>query len=211
MAVRKKDGGPNYIQAEPPTNKSLSSLVVQLLQFQEEVFGRHVSNPPLTKLPMKCFLDFKSGGALCHILAAAYKFKSDQGWRRFDFQNPSRMDRNVEMFMTIEKSLVQNNCLSRPVIYLSSDIDPKLLGKLKDIIKRHQGSVTEDKSSSSHVVVPIPASLEEEEWVRPVMKRDKQVLLHWGYFPDSYDTWIPASEVEAAVEDPPSPEKPRKE
>ncbi|XP_053723606.1 SWI/SNF complex subunit SMARCC2 isoform X3 [Synchiropus splendidus] len=234
MAVRKKDGGPNvkyfeasdtvsqfdnvrvwlgknykkYIQAEPPTNKSLSSLVVQLLQFQEEVFGRHVSNPPLTKLPMKCFLDFKAGGALCHILAAAYKFKSDQGW--FDFQNPSRMDRNVEMFMTIEKSLVQNNCLTRPVIYLSSEIEPKLLGKLKDIIKRHQGSVTEDKTSSSHVVVPIPSSLEEEEWVRPVMKRDKQVLLHWGYFPDSYDTWIPASEVEAAVEDPPSPEKPRK-
>ncbi|XP_035799310.2 SWI/SNF complex subunit SMARCC2 isoform X2 [Amphiprion ocellaris] len=234
MAVRKKDGGPNvkyfeasdtvsqfdnvrvwlgknykkYIQAEPPTNKSLSSLVVQLLQFQEEVFGRHVSNPPLTKLPMKCFLDFKSGGALCHILAAAYKFKSDQGW--FDFQNPSRMDRNVEMFMTIEKSLVQNNCLTRPVIYLSPDIEPKLLGKLKDIIKRHQGSVTEDKASSSHVVVPIPTSLEEEEWVRPVMKRDKQVLLHWGYFPDSYDTWIPASEIEAAVEDPPSPEKPRK-
>ncbi|XP_034022588.1 SWI/SNF complex subunit SMARCC2 isoform X3 [Thalassophryne amazonica] len=234
MAVRKKDGGPNvkyfeasdtvsqfdnvrvwlgknykkYIQAEPPTNKSLSSLVVQLLQFQEEVFGRHVSNPPLTKLPMKCFLDFKAGGALCHILAAAYKFKSDQGW--FDFQNPSRMDRNVEMFMTIEKSLVQNNCLSRPVIYLSSDIEPKLLGKLKDIIKRHQGSVTEDKTSSSHVVVPIPNSLEEEEWVRPVMKRDKQVLLHWGYFPDSYDTWIAASEIEAGVEDPPSSEKPRK-
>uniref|UniRef100_A0AAQ4Q829 SWI/SNF related BAF chromatin remodeling complex subunit C2 n=1 Tax=Gasterosteus aculeatus aculeatus TaxID=481459 RepID=A0AAQ4Q829_GASAC len=235
MAVRKKDGGPNvkyfeasdtvsqfdnvrvwlgknykkYIQAEPPTNKSLSSLVVQLLQFQEEVFGRHVSNPPLTKLPMKCFLDFKSGGALCHILAAAYKFKSDQGWRRFDFQNPSRMDRNVEMFMTIEKSLVQNNCLSRPVIYLSSDIEPKLLGKLKDIIKRHQGSVTEEKASGSHVVVSIPTSL-EEEWVRPVMKRDKQVLLHWGYFPDSYDTWIQASEIEASVEDPPSPEKPRK-
>uniref|UniRef100_A0A8C5AUX0 SWI/SNF related BAF chromatin remodeling complex subunit C2 n=1 Tax=Gadus morhua TaxID=8049 RepID=A0A8C5AUX0_GADMO len=236
MAVRKKDGGPNvkyfeasdtvsqfdnvrvwlgknykkYIQAEPPTNKSLSSLVVQLLQFQEEVFGKHVSNPPLTKLPMKCFVDFKSGGSLCHILAAAYKFKSDQGWRRFDFQNPSRMDRNVEMFMTIEKSLVQNNCLSRPVIYMSSDIEPKLLGKLKDIIKRHQGSVTEDKSACSHLVVPIPTSLEEEEWVRPVMKRDKQVLLHWGYFPDSYDTWISASEVEAAVEDPPTPEKPKK-
>ncbi|KAG5274414.1 hypothetical protein AALO_G00135880 [Alosa alosa] len=236
MAVRKKDGGPNvkyfeasdtvsqfdnvrvwlgknykkYIQAEPPTNKSLSSLVVQLLQFQEEVFGRHVSNPPLTKLPIKTFLDFKPGGALCHILAAAYKFKSDQGWRRFDFQNPSRMDRNVEMFMTIEKSLVQNNCLSRPVIYLSSEIEPKLLVKLKDIIKRHQGSLTEDKTSSSHVVVPIPPSLEEEEWVRPVMKRDKQVLLHWGYWPDSYDTWIPANEIEAAVEDAPTPEKPRK-
>lgn len=32
----------------------------------------------------------------------------------------------------------QNNCLTRPVIYLSPDIEPKLLGKLKDIIKRHQ-------------------------------------------------------------------------
>ncbi|CAM9947536.1 unnamed protein product [Bubo scandiacus] len=236
MAVRKKDGGPNvkyyeasdtvsqfdnvrlwlsknykkYIQAEPPTNKSLSSLVVQLLQFQEEVFGKHVSNAPLTKLPIKCFLDFKAGGALCHILAAAYKFKSDQGWRRFDFQNPSRMDRNVEMFMTIEKSLVQNNCLARPNIFLHQEIEPKLLSKLKDIVKRHQGTVTEDKSNASHVVCPVPGNLEEEEWVRPVMKRDKQVLLHWGYYPDSYDTWIPASEIEASVEDAPTPEKPRK-
>ncbi|XP_069735717.1 SWI/SNF complex subunit SMARCC2-like isoform X2 [Phaenicophaeus curvirostris] len=236
MAVRKKDGGPNvkyyeasdtvsqfdnvrlwlgknykkYIQAEPPTNKSLSSLVVQLLQFQEEVFGKHVSNAPLTKLPIKCFLDFKAGGALCHILAAAYKFKSDQGWRRFDFQNPSRMDRNVEMFMTIEKSLVQNNCLARPNIFLHPEIEPKLLSKLKDIVKRHQGTVTEDKSNASHIVCPVPGNLEEEEWVRPVMKRDKQVLLHWGYYPDSYDTWIPASEIEASVEDAPTPEKPRK-
>ncbi|NXK43526.1 SMRC2 protein, partial [Piprites chloris] len=155
-------------------------------------------------------LDFKAGGALCHILAAAYKFKSDQGWRRFDFQNPSRMDRNVEMFMTIEKSLVQNNCLARPNIFLQQEIEPKLLGKLKDIVKRHQGTVTEDKSNASHIVCPIPGNLEEEEWVRPVMKRDKQVLLHWGYYPDSYDTWIPASEIEASVEDAPTPEKPRK-
>ncbi|XP_014817582.1 PREDICTED: SWI/SNF complex subunit SMARCC2-like, partial [Calidris pugnax] len=73
-----------------------------------------------------------------------------------------------------------------------------------------QGTVTEDKSNASHIVCPVPGNLEEEEWVRPVMKRDKQVLLHWGYYPDSYDTWIPASEIEASVEDAPTPEKPRK-
>jgi hypothetical protein len=28
--------------------------------------------------------------------------------------------------------------------------------------------------------------------------------------PGSYDTWIPASEIEASVEDAPTPEKPRK-
>lgn len=31
-------------------------------------------------------MDFKPGGALCHMLTAAYKFKSEQGWRRFDMQ-----------------------------------------------------------------------------------------------------------------------------
>lgn len=31
-------------------------------------------------------MDFKPGGALCHMLATAYKFKSEQGWRRFDMQ-----------------------------------------------------------------------------------------------------------------------------
>uniref|UniRef100_A0A8C4NHU1 SWI/SNF related BAF chromatin remodeling complex subunit C2 n=1 Tax=Eptatretus burgeri TaxID=7764 RepID=A0A8C4NHU1_EPTBU len=230
MAARKKDGGPNvkffeapdtvaqfdgvrgwlgknykkYIQADPPTNKSLASLVIQLLQFQDDVLGKQVSNAPLTRVPMKCFMDFKPGGSLCHVLAAVYKFKIDQGWRRFDFQNPSRMDRNVEMFMTIEKLLVQNNCLSRPIIYLHTDIEHKLASKLKDIVKRHQGSITEDKAAASHVVFPIPAVIDEEEWVRPVMRKDRQLLLHWGFYPDSYDTWVPSSEVEADVEELPS-------
>ena len=42
-----------YTQADPPTNKGLSSLVLQLLQFQEDAFGKSVSNPPLTKLPVR--------------------------------------------------------------------------------------------------------------------------------------------------------------
>jgi len=44
-----------YIQAEPPTNKSLAALVVQLLQFQEEAFGKLVSKAALTKLPVMPF------------------------------------------------------------------------------------------------------------------------------------------------------------
>uniref|UniRef100_A0A8D2L249 SWI/SNF related, matrix associated, actin dependent regulator of chromatin subfamily c member 1 n=1 Tax=Varanus komodoensis TaxID=61221 RepID=A0A8D2L249_VARKO len=187
-----------YVQADAPTNKTLAGLVVQLLQFQEDAFGKHVANPAFTKFPAKCFMDFKAGGTLCHILGAAYKYKSDQGWRRFDLQNPSRMDRNVEMFMNIEKALVQNNCLSRPTIYLIPDIELKLANKLKDIVKRHQ--VT---AKMVHVGL-------KQEWLRPVMKKDKQVLVHWGYFPDSYDTWIHATDIEAEIEEPPIPEKPWK-
>ncbi|KAF4799199.1 hypothetical protein TURU_057198 [Turdus rufiventris] len=227
-----------YVQADAPTNKTLAGLVVQLLQFQEDAFGKHVTNPAFTKLPAKCFMDFKAGGTLCHILGAAYKYKNEQGWRRFDLQNPSRMDRNVEMFMTIEKTLVQartnpgqgrdpllatqgckdfiltfcgnNNCLSRPTIYLIPDMELKLANKLKDIVKRHQGTVTEEKSKATHHVYPSPTSVDDDEWLRPVMKKDKQVLVHWGFFPDSYDTWVHANEIDAEIEDPPIPEKPWK-
>uniref|UniRef100_A0A6Q2YNW2 SWI/SNF related, matrix associated, actin dependent regulator of chromatin, subfamily c, member 1a n=1 Tax=Esox lucius TaxID=8010 RepID=A0A6Q2YNW2_ESOLU len=238
MAVpgRKKDGGPSskywesaetvsqldtvrqwigkhykkYVQADSPSNKSLAGLVVQLLQFQEDSFGRRVNNPALTKLPTKSFLDFKAGGALCHILGSSYKFKSEQGWRRFDLQNPSRMDRNVEMFLNVEKTLVQNNCLTRPTVFLVPDMDQKQANKLKDIIKRHQGSITEDKSKATHHIYPSPSQQEDEEWLRPVMRKDKQVLVHWGMYPDSYDTWVSTSDVDGEVEDPPTSEKPWK-
>ncbi|XP_063308936.1 SWI/SNF complex subunit SMARCC1 isoform X2 [Pelobates fuscus] len=236
LSARRKDGGPSakywdspdtvsqldcvrvwlgknykkYVQADSPTNKALAVLISQLLQFQEEAFGRQVTNPAFTKLPVKCFMDFKAGGALCHILGAAYKHRSDQGWRRFDLLNPSRMDRNVEMFMSIEKTLMQNNCLSRPTVYLTPEIDLKLANKLKDIVKRHQGAVTEEKQKASHHVYPVPTPLDEDEWLRPVMKKDKQVLVHWGYYPDSYDTWIPSTDLDVEIEDPPIPEKPWK-
>ncbi|XP_071751630.2 SWI/SNF complex subunit SMARCC1 [Centroberyx gerrardi] len=233
---RKKDGGPSskfwessetvsqletvrlwigkhykkYVQNDSPSSKSLGGLVVQLLQFQEDAFGRRVNNPALTKLPAKSFLDFKAGGALCHILGSVYKFKSEQGWRRFDLQNPSRMDRNVEMFLNVEKTLVQNNCLTRPTVFLSADIEQKQANKLKDIIKRHQGSITEDKSKATHHIYPSPSQQDDEEWLRPVMRKDKQVLVHWGLYPDSYDTWVSAGEVDGDVEEPPSAERPWK-
>ncbi|XP_077576237.1 SWI/SNF complex subunit SMARCC1-like isoform X2 [Stigmatopora nigra] len=234
--ARKKDGGPStkfwessetisqletvrlwigkhykkYVQNDSPSSKSLAGLVVQLLQFQEDSFGRKVNNPALTKLPAKCFLDMKAGGALCHILGSVYKFKSEQGWRRFDLQSPSRMDRNVEMFLNVEKNLVQNNCLTRPTVFLSPDLEAKQASKLKDAIKRLQGSITEDKSKATHLIFPSPLQQDEDEWLRPVLRKDKQVLVHWGLYPDSYDTWMPGGEVDADVEEPPSAERPWK-
>uniref|UniRef100_A0A672KP90 SWI/SNF complex subunit SMARCC1-like n=1 Tax=Sinocyclocheilus grahami TaxID=75366 RepID=A0A672KP90_SINGR len=136
-----------YVQTDAPSSKSLSGLVIQLLQFQEDSFGRRANNPSFTKLPAKCFQDLRPGGALCHILGSVYKFKTEQGWRRFDLQNPSRVNRNVEMFISVEKTLIQNNLLSRPVVYLSPDLERKQALKLKDIVVRHQvsGKIKEPK------------------------------------------------------------------
>lgn len=35
---------------------------------------------------MKCFLDFKPGGALCQIFSTMFRYKAEQRWRKFDFQ-----------------------------------------------------------------------------------------------------------------------------
>uniref|UniRef100_A0A8C1BVW3 SWI/SNF related BAF chromatin remodeling complex subunit C1b n=1 Tax=Cyprinus carpio carpio TaxID=630221 RepID=A0A8C1BVW3_CYPCA len=198
-----------YVQTDAPSSKSLSGLVIQLLQFQEDSFGRRANNPSFTKLPAKCFQDLRPGGALCHILGSVYKFKTEQGWRRFDLQNPSRMDRNVEMFLSVEKALTQNNLLSRPVVYLSPDLEQKQALKLKDIVVRHQGTVTEEKSQASHQIYPSPSTA-DEEWLRPVMRLDRQVMVHWGMCPDSYDSLISASDVAGEVEEPPNPDRCRK-
>ncbi|KAL7829885.1 hypothetical protein AOLI_G00307700 [Acnodon oligacanthus] len=233
---RKKDGGPSYkfwesaetvaqleavrswigkhykkyVQTDAPSSKSLSGLIVQLLQFQEDAFGRRASNPGLTKLPAKCFLDMKPSGALCHILGSAYKFKTEQGWRRFDMQNQSRFERNVEMFVSVEKTLLQNNLLSRPVVYLSPELEQKQASKLKDIITRHQGSVTEDKLQATHQIYPSAILTDEEEWLRPIMRLDQDVMVHWGMYPDSYDTLMSVSDIDADVEEPPSLDRPWK-
>ncbi|XP_063042115.1 SWI/SNF complex subunit SMARCC1b isoform X2 [Engraulis encrasicolus] len=193
-----------YVQADAPSGRALGSLVVQLLQFQEEAFGRHATNPSHTKLPTRCFMDMAPGGALCHILGTVYKFKLDQGWRRFDLQNASRMERNVEMFVAVEKALLQNGCLAWPVVYLSATLDQQLASRVSDIITRHQGSVTEDAAQATHHVYPSLNTQEEDEWLRPVLRRDKHVLVHWGAHPDSYDSWLPGSDIEAEVEEAPS-------
>ena len=81
--------------------------------------------------------------------------------RRFDFQSPSRMDRNVEMFMQIQRSLLQNRVIVQPAIYLRPEIDKISTVKLKDIVKRHLGIVVEKPSEATHVVFPQPNSREE--------------------------------------------------
>jgi len=44
----------------------------------------------------------------------------------------------------------------------------------------------------------------DEEFARAAMKRDKSVLIHWYYFPDSHDSWV-QPQVELPVDPPESP------
>ncbi|KAM9838873.1 SWI/SNF complex subunit SMARCC1b [Aulostomus maculatus] len=197
-----------FVLVDAPSCQALAAVTLQLLQFQEDAFGRQVNSPARTKLPAQCFLDLRPGGGLCHILGTAYKFKAEQGWRRFDLQNPSRTERNVEMFGMIEKALMQHNCMSLPMVYLDPTLDQDLAGRISGIIIKHQGALTEDRALASHHIYSSLASPEEDEWMRPVMRKQNHTLVHWGMHPDSYDSWLSSSDVDGEVEEAPHPEKP---
>lgn len=190
-----------YIQTDPPTNKGLSSLLISLIQFQEDNFGKNASKPQHTRFPMRIFLDMKPGGALCHILATMYKFKSEQGWRRFDLQSPSRLERNIEMMGQVEKALIAGKVYTPPNVFVRSDVDKATAQKVKEVVKKHQGNVTENEAEATHIIFP-PCDPLDEEYARPVLRRDRMVMMHWYYFPDSYDSW---NNVELPVDPPDSP------
>ena len=63
-----------YVQTDPPTAKSLSTSITQVIQFQEDTYGKNVAKPPLTRIPTRCFLDFRPNGGICQILATVYKY-----------------------------------------------------------------------------------------------------------------------------------------
>jgi SWI/SNF related-matrix-associated actin-dependent regulator of chromatin subfamily C len=81
------------------------------------------------------------------------------------------MDRNVEMFMQIQRSLVQNRVINQPAIFLRHEIDKINTVKLKDIVKRHLGIVVEKPSEATHIVYPQPNARDEGIYVFYCCKR----------------------------------------
>ncbi|XP_050672537.1 SWI/SNF complex subunit SMARCC2 isoform X2 [Leptidea sinapis] len=210
----KKDGGPNveffqspeslaqfdqirvwlqknckkHVQTDPPTKEGLAQLVIQLIQYQENKLGKNATDPPFLRLPMKVFMDMKAGGSLCTVLATMFRFKSEQRWRKFDFQNPSRKDLNVQMMMEIESALLSAEIIRSPCIYIRPEVDKTTANKVKDIISNHQVEICIDEDDATHIIYPA-VDPSEEEYARPVFRRGNNVLIHWYYFPDSHDTW----------------------
>lgn len=142
---------------------------------------------------MRLFLDFKPGGALCHIFAAMYRYKSEQRWRKFDFtvaKNAVRKDPNTQMLLDIETALIESECLRLPIVYVKPEVDKSTSNRVKEIITNHQGEITEDEEEATHIIYPAADPL-PEEFARPNFKKDKHVMIHWYYFPESYDSWVP--------------------
>uniref|UniRef100_A0A182N6Q0 SWI/SNF complex subunit SMARCC2 n=1 Tax=Anopheles dirus TaxID=7168 RepID=A0A182N6Q0_9DIPT len=198
-----------FLAPDPPTKESLAHLIIQFIQYQEAKLGKNSQDPPTTRLPIRCFMDFKPGGALCHILSTMYRYKAEQRWRKFDFtvnKNPMRKDPIGQMVLDIETALIEAECMRLPIVYIRPEVDRATANKITDIVTNHQGEITVDEEEATHIIYPVIDPL-PEDYARPTFRRDKHVMIHWYYFPESYDTWVPNSFdlPENVPESPPSP------
>lgn len=183
-----------YVQSDPPTKESLAKLLVEFMQYQETRLGKNATDPQSTRLPMRCFLDFKPGGSLCHIFSNMYRYKTDQRWRKFEFnvtkaQARKDKDPNLQLFVEIETALIEAECLRLPVVYIRPEVDEELRDNIIEIITHHQGEITEDEEDATHIIYPKVDPL-PEDYARPTFRRGRHIMMHWYYLPESYDSWI---------------------
>ncbi|XP_033163586.1 SWI/SNF complex subunit SMARCC2 isoform X1 [Drosophila mauritiana] len=178
--------------SEPITKESLAQLLIHFLQYVEAKLGKNSADPPATRIPMRCFLDFKSGGGLCIIFSTMFRFRAEQRGKKFDFsigKNPTRKDPNIQLLIEIEQALVEADLYRIPYIYIRPEIEKGFEGKLREILDNRRVEIVSDEEDATHIVYPV-VDPHPDEYARPIFKRGGHVMLHWYYFPESYDSWV---------------------
>lgn len=139
-------------------------------------------------------MDFKPGGALCQIFSNMYRYKTDQRLRKLDFnvtkaQSRKDKDPNIQLLVDIETALIEGECLRLPVAFIRAEVDNDVREKITAIVTSHQGEITEDEEEATHIIyAPEDPS---DDYARPTFRRGKNIMIHWYYFPESYDLWVP--------------------
>ncbi|KAH8310336.1 hypothetical protein KR044_000810, partial [Drosophila immigrans] len=177
--------------SEPITKESLAQLLILFLQYVEAKLGKNSAEPPATRIPMRCFLDFKQGGGLCIIFSTMFRFRAEQRGKKFDFsigKNPTRKDPNIQLLIEIEQALVEADLYRIPYIYIRPEIEKSFESRLREILDNRRVEIVTDEEDATHIVYPV-VDPHPDEYARPIFKRANHVMLHWYYFPESYDSW----------------------
>ena len=134
------------------------------------------------------FLDFTPDGSLCHILAAMYKCKFDQGWRRFDLNSPSKKDANLDMCTKAEEALIEKEFHIVPKLFLTKDVPRADKERSKDAAAKMKMTIVENQEDATHVLYP-SVDPDPDAYCRAVFKRGEKCLVHFYRMPESQDNW----------------------
>ena len=131
--------------------------MIQCIELQETYLGRKAKNASSQGFLVNSSKDISTkgeGGSLCNILLAMYKYKTDQGWRRFDLGSPSRKDANLQMCVAVEEALVDRSLHYRPCVLIKDNVKGSNKEQIKERITAWGGKVTTDLDEATHIIHP---------------------------------------------------------
>ena len=204
------------------TAREVAELSFELQRFHERLLGKNSAYPRLmVKFPNSVFRDTASGGSLFLILAAVFDFALEANWRSIKFSDDTRKLLHVTLFRKIEIILNDSFHLKPKRIHFSDSVQPPLREELTALARHHGAQVVDSLEVATHSVYyddevdGAPILGDDEEETDYMVPRDVRpagpgqvgrALIHWWYYPDSYDQWIPSTEVDAADASPPNSE-----
>ena len=177
---------------------------MELLQGQEETLGANSPSPrPMVKLSMRHWQDYTPGGSLFMIVRRCVRFKLKKGLRRFDWQSEHKRAEFVGMLGDCAEELREKGLLGHVKVYISADVPAESRDAAKAAAKA-MGAVLAASANEHGVTHALHADLdadgEEAKRVFPDKDRaivrgvvDKEALVHYAGYPESYDAWCPVS------------------
>ncbi|KAI8340710.1 hypothetical protein BC941DRAFT_500290 [Chlamydoabsidia padenii] len=139
------------------------------------------------------------------ILLSAYSFRFKNNWKQWDLNNTTRKAKIMELIQLIRDSLTENGFITTPRIAFGGSVPSLAKKKLATIVRRIGGDLVDMRADPTHILHGPLHEYEdmEEDWFRTLEKQGDKVLVHWWYYPDSYDSWLTQTEQFADPEDAP--------
>ena len=189
--------------------RQVSAMLHGFFVFMDEVAGKDSESRPFVKIPRSIFEERVFGGPLSQLIWILVSYKEEHQWRRFDFTSSSKLSVNIALVQHALRKLEESGALVWPSVYFSDEISAKDKRKYEKIVTTFKGKIARSEADATYVVVPNSPEVvalkddEEEEdaegYLRALRIHSNLVRVHWWYYPDSYDEWIPSSEVDRLV------------
>ena len=105
--------------------------------------------------------------------------------------------------MILFEFMFQYNFLKKPIIFFNK-VPVKLINKLFKIVGEHGGQIVNTEDSATHIIEwndevdSLPEEL-ADDYIRIIERKvtptGGDALVHWWYYPDSYNEWISITDV----------------
>jgi len=94
-------------------------------------------------------------------------------------------------------------CRKERKVYFDPALTSETISKLSATVTFHGGEVVDSLDTCTHHVIADETSSEEDdEYCRTIeITGEGLSLVHWWYYPDSYDVWINSAEIEGINKD----------